>query len=142
MWVFNFDINIIMHHTIISYHIASHHTSFCISKKPWKRREIAPSKNICRITKECAIAQHIPSADILNYTRPTFVNSGVRKTLFVKHEKKGRCFFAKGSKMVRTQISCVIKRYITLMYIQVLGVCFVYMAATIHKHYMSQHTRI
>jgi hypothetical protein len=132
-----------MHHTIISYHIisyriASHHTSFCISKKPWIRREIAPSKNICRITKECAIARHIPSTDILNYTRPTFVNNGVRKILFAKHEKKGRCFFAKGSKTVRTQISCITKRYITLMYIQVLHVCFVHMAATIHNHYIFQ----
>jgi hypothetical protein len=30
--------------------------------------------------------------------KPTFVNSGIRKILFAKHEKKGRCFFAKGSK--------------------------------------------
>jgi hypothetical protein len=56
-------------------------------------------KNTCRITKECAIPQHIPPANISYYTKPTSVNSGIRKKiLFAKHEKKGRCFFAKGSK--------------------------------------------
>jgi hypothetical protein len=28
------------------------------------------------------------------------------------------------------------------MYVQILDVCFVHMAATIHKHYIFQHTRI
>jgi hypothetical protein len=69
--------------------------------------------------------QDVPSADILYYMKPTFVNSGIRKILFfAKHEKKGRCFFTKGSKTVRTKISCIAKRYITLMYIQILDVCF------------------
>jgi hypothetical protein len=70
--------------------------------------------------------------------KPTFVKSGVRKIFFAKHEKKGRCFFAKGSKMICTHISCITKIYITLMYIQVLYVCFVHMEATIHKHYIFQ----
>jgi hypothetical protein len=53
--------------------------------------------------KECDVARHMPSTDILYYTELTFVDSGIRKILFfAKHEKKGRCFFAKGSKMVRT----------------------------------------
>jgi hypothetical protein len=34
----------------------------------------------------------------------------------MKHEKKGRCFFDEGSKMVCTQISCIAKKYIILMY--------------------------
>jgi hypothetical protein len=34
------------------------------------------------------------------------------------------------------------KRYITLMYIQILDVCSLHMAAIIHKHYIFQHTRI
>jgi hypothetical protein len=39
----------------------------------------------------------------LNYTKLTIINSGIRKILFfVKHEKKGSCFFAKGLKMVCT----------------------------------------
>jgi hypothetical protein len=69
--------------------------------------------------------QDVPSADILNYIKLTFVNSGIRKIFFfAKHENKGRCFFDKGSKMVRAKISCIAKRYITLMYIQILDVCF------------------
>jgi hypothetical protein len=45
--------------------------------------------------KERAIAQHIPSADILYYTKLTFINNDIREILFfAKHEKKGRCFFA------------------------------------------------
>jgi hypothetical protein len=83
--------------------------------------------------------QGVPSADILYYMRLTFVNSGIRKIFFfVKHEKKGRCFFAKGSKMVRTKVSCIEKRYITLMYIQILDVCFLHKMTSIHKHYIFQ----
>jgi hypothetical protein len=53
--------------------------------------------------KECVVSQHMLSADILYYTKLAFVNSGIRKVLsFAKHEKKGRCFFAEGSKTVRT----------------------------------------
>jgi hypothetical protein len=49
--------------------------------------------------KRNVTAQDMPSTDILYYTKLTFVNSGIRKILFfAKHEKKGRCFFAKGSK--------------------------------------------
>jgi hypothetical protein len=89
------------HHFASYHHITSHsmhHTSFCITKKPRRRGEIAPSKILIESQKECVIAQHVPSVDILYYMRPTFVNNGIRKILFAKHEKKGRCFFAKGSK--------------------------------------------
>jgi hypothetical protein len=37
---------------------------------------------------------------------------------FAKHEKKGRCFFANSSKTVCTKVSCITKKYITLMHIQ------------------------
>jgi hypothetical protein len=44
--------------------------------------------------KECDVAQHMSSVEILYYTKLTFVNSGIGEILFfVKHEKKGRCFF-------------------------------------------------
>lgn len=70
-------------------------------------------------------AQDVPLADILYYMKLTFINSGIRKILFsAKHERRERVFFAKGSKTVRTKISCIAKRYITLMYIQILDVCF------------------
>jgi hypothetical protein len=34
----------------------------------------------------------------------------------MKHEKKGRCFFAEGSKTVCVQISRIVKKYITVIY--------------------------
>jgi hypothetical protein len=37
-------------------------------------------------------------------------------SFFTKHEKKGRCFFAEGSKTVRVQISRIVKKYITVIY--------------------------
>jgi hypothetical protein len=40
----------------------------------------------------------------------------------MKHEKKGRCFFAEGSKMVCMQISCITKKYITLKYTNIYNV--------------------
>jgi hypothetical protein len=47
--------------------------------------------------KRNVTAQDVPSTDILYYMKLTFVNSGIRKILFfANHEKKGRCFFAKG----------------------------------------------
>jgi hypothetical protein len=68
-----------------------------------KQRKVALPKKIDRIMKRNVIAQDVSSADILYYMKLTFVNSGIRKILFfAKHEKKGMCFFVKGSKMVRT----------------------------------------
>jgi hypothetical protein len=119
---FIFNINIISHHTIITYRIASHHTSSCISKRLWRKKGDCSFKNTCRIAKECDMPQHKFSADIIYYTKPTSVTTGIRKIFFVKHEKKGRCFFAEGSKMVCTQISCITKKYITLVYIQIFDV--------------------
>jgi hypothetical protein len=43
---------------------------------------------------------------------------------FMKREKKGRCFFACGSKMVRTKISRLTKKYITSLNIQIVDNCF------------------
>jgi hypothetical protein len=83
------------------------------------------------------MSQHIFSTDITYYTKSTFVTTGIRKILFAKHEKKGRCFFAEGLKMVCTQISCITKKYITLVYIQIFDVCLVHMTTTIYKHYIS-----
>jgi hypothetical protein len=93
--------------------------------------------------KECAVAQHIPSAYILYYTKLTFINSGIRKILFfAKHEKKGRYFLPKAEKTVRTKISCITKKYIILMYKQILDVYFLHKATTVHKHYIFKITKI
>jgi hypothetical protein len=61
-------------------------------------------------------AQSIPSADIILHTKEIFVDNDIIHKLwhrmgdlfFAKHEKKGRCFFTEGSKMVCTQISYII----------------------------------
>jgi hypothetical protein len=95
------------------------------------------------IMKRNVTTQDVPSADILYYMKLTIVNSGIRKILFfAKHEKKGRCFFAKGLKTVCTKVSCITKRYITLMYIQIFDVCFLHKMIAIHKHYIFKHTKI
>ena len=43
---------------------------------------------------------------------------------FLKHEKKGRCFFAIGSKTVCTKIPRITKKYITSTYMQIVYKCF------------------
>jgi hypothetical protein len=55
-------------------------------------------------------------------------NFVIKGFFFTKHEKKGRCFFVEGSKMVCAQISCIAKKYITLIYM--FDNCF------IHKCYI------
>jgi hypothetical protein len=75
--------------------------------------------------KQCAEAQSIPSADIMLPTKEFFADNDIIQQLwhrrgdffFAKHEKKGRCFFAEGSKMVCTQLSCITKKFITLIYL-------------------------
>jgi hypothetical protein len=40
------------------------------------------------------IAQDMPSADIFSHMKLIFVSGNIRRIFFfVKHEKKGRCFF-------------------------------------------------
>jgi hypothetical protein len=85
--------------------------------------------------KEHTIAQDMPSTDIFMHKRLIFVSNDIRRIFFfVKHEKKGRCFFANGSKMVRTKVSCITKKYITLTYIQKLDVWFLQKTKAIYKH--------
>jgi hypothetical protein len=48
-----------------------------------------------------------------------FAKEGGFLSFFMKREKKGRCFFAYGSKMVRTKISRLTKKYITSLNIQI-----------------------
>jgi hypothetical protein len=93
------------HHFASYHHIISHSIASYIilhQQKAVEKKGICSFENTYRIMKECVVAQHKPSTDILYYTKLTFINSGIRKILFAKHEKKGRCFFAKGSKTVRT----------------------------------------
>jgi hypothetical protein len=79
--------------------------------------------------EQCAEAQSTPSADIITHTKKNFVDKSIIQQLwhggsdsfFAKHEKKERCFFANDSKMVCTQFSCITKKYITLIYINIFG---------------------
>ena len=89
------------------------------------------------------IAQDMLSVDISLYTKIIFVSSDIKRIFFfAKHEKKGRCFFANGSKTVRTKVSCVTKKYITLIYIQKLDVWFSQKIKAIYKHYTLKNTKI
>jgi hypothetical protein len=60
----------------------------------------------------------------------------------VKHEKKGKCFFANSSKTVRTKVSCITKKYIIVKYIQKLNVRFLQKTKDIYKHYTFKNTKI
>jgi hypothetical protein len=89
------------------------------------------------------IAQDMPSADIFSYIKLIFVSSDIRRIFFfAKHEKKGRCVFANNSKMVRMKVSCITKKYITLIYIRKLDVWFSQKTKAIYKHYTLKNTKI
>jgi hypothetical protein len=89
------------------------------------------------------ITQDMPSVDIFSYIKLISVSSDTRRIFFfAKHEKKGKCFFANGSKMVRTKVSCITKKYITLIYIQKLDVWFSQKTKAIYKHYTLKNTKI
>jgi hypothetical protein len=77
--VCGFGITIILHHIIISFRITLHHTSYRINSKKTEYE-----------------------ANPRQYFRK-YVFIGLAKegaSFFTKHEKKGRCFFAEGSKTV------------------------------------------
>jgi hypothetical protein len=95
------DITIILHHNIISFRITLHHTSYRI--------------NDTKIEYEAKLRQALhQNENVLRKIQ--FYHTCHRRALFTKHEKKGRCFFTEGSKTVCVQISCIVKRYITIIY--------------------------
>jgi hypothetical protein len=88
------------------------------------------------------ITQDMPLTDIFSYMKLIFVSSDIRRIFFcAKHEKK-RCFFVNSSKIVRTKVSCITKKYITLIYIQKLDVWFSQKTKAIYKHYTLKNTKI
>jgi hypothetical protein len=50
-------------------------------------------------------------------------------------------FFRQQLKTVRTKVSCITKKYITLIYIQKLNDCFLQKTKAIHKHYTLKNTK-
>jgi hypothetical protein len=61
---------------------------------------------------------------------------------FATHEKKGRCFFAEGSKMVCIQLLCITKKYIALIYTQIFDVQLIYGYYIFQKITFPKYTRI
>jgi hypothetical protein len=53
-----------------------------------------------------------------------------REFFFMKREKMGRCFFACGSKTIRTKTSCSTKKYITSSNIYIVDNCFLHKRTT------------
>jgi hypothetical protein len=107
VWVCVFGILIILHHIIALFCITSHHTSYCI--------------NETRIEYEADLRQMLrQNENVLrhevSFEKYSFISFVTRRDLslrnmviflyeawiffFTKHEKKGMCFFAEGSKTV------------------------------------------
>jgi hypothetical protein len=89
------------------------------------------------------IAQDMPSTNIFSYMKLIFVSSDIRRIFFfAKHEKKEMCFFANKFKTLRMKVSCITKKYISLLYIQKLDVWFSQKTKDIYKHYTLKNTKI
>jgi hypothetical protein len=75
-----------LHHIIASFCITLHHTSYRINDK-----EFGYEANLRQyfVKQKCAEARS-----------KLWENNFIRHHSFTKHEKKGRCFFAEGSKIV------------------------------------------
>jgi hypothetical protein len=117
------------YHHIISHSIISY---IILHQQKAMEKENCSFENTCWIMKECVGTQNMPSADILLHKKGIFVsNRGKIRTIesterksffFVKHEKKGRYFFANSSKRVCMKVSCITKKYITSIYTHCLQV--------------------
>jgi hypothetical protein len=88
-----FDVIIILHHIIASFRTTLHHTSYCINGK--------------RIGHEVNFRQYFFNENVLrheaNFEKRNCIKLAIEgASFFTKLEKKGRCFFAEGSKMVCT----------------------------------------
>jgi hypothetical protein len=88
-------------HIIPSCHFAYHRIiqHFVSLKNHGETKKSCFFEKVGRIMKERIKAHDMPSIDIFSHTGLIFVSSDIRRIFFfMKHEKKGRCFFASGSK--------------------------------------------
>jgi hypothetical protein len=101
-------------HSITSY-IMSHQQQDCAEEKLLLSK-YAMNETVCWSTKYTFGNYNLTCQE--NFRQQQYYTTDVlyKGSFFTKHENKGRCFFAKGSKMVCTQISCIVKKYITLIY--------------------------
>jgi hypothetical protein len=129
------------HHFASYHHIISHSIiSYIIlhQQKAKEKKENCSFENNYRIMKECVVTQSMPSADIFLHKKGIFVSSITmqqsrqdthyridRKGIFffVKHEKKGMCFFASSSKWYVRKFHAS-QRNILHQYTQVVYKCF------------------
>jgi hypothetical protein len=74
--------------------------------------------------KVCAFSNGIHMQHPRRDSQSCFGKEGGFLSFFMKCEKKGRCFFACGSKTVRMKLSRLTKKYITSLNIQIVGICF------------------
>jgi hypothetical protein len=92
VWVCVFGILIILHYIITSFRITFHHTSYCVNDTKIEyeanlRQMLRQNENMLR-----------PEVSFGKYNFIRLVIEVI--SFFTKHEKKGRCFFAEGSKTV------------------------------------------
>jgi hypothetical protein len=113
-----------LHHAITSYcFMTSHHTPYCINKSSEKTR-IPPSasaKTHERVLKMhgpclrllpcevCASDNTIPMQRLHQESKHHTLALAKKGHFFLKREKKGRCFFAAGTKTVCTKLPRFIK---------------------------------
>jgi hypothetical protein len=90
-----FGIIIILHHFISSFRITLHHTSYCIDGT-----RIEYEANLRQMLRQNEnVLRH--EVSLRKYSLIRLVVQGI--SFFTKHEKKGRCFFAEGSKTICVQ---------------------------------------
>jgi hypothetical protein len=123
--------HIILHHDIASYIILH-------QQKQWKNgdfpfsfgKDLWKSIKDARFMLETTAMWSLCFRQYHSYAMSTpriqhhTVASAKKGDFFLKREKKGRCFFAAGSKMVCTKVPPFINKYITSIYIQIVYKCF------------------
>jgi hypothetical protein len=91
-WVCVFGILIILHHIIISFRITLHHTSYCIDGT-----KIEYEANLRQMLRQ---NENVLKHEV-SFGKYSFIRLAIEGiSFFTKHEKKGMCFFAEGSKTV------------------------------------------
>ena len=131
-----------LHHAITSYCImTSHHTSFCINKSSEQKKQwdflLQLRQRLMKehwrgmvhaydiiIIRSFRFRQCYFYATSIARIKYHTVASAKKGDFFLKREKKGRCFFAAGSKTVCTKVPRITKKYITSTYMQIVYKCF------------------
>jgi hypothetical protein len=90
-----------LHHIIASFHIALHHTSYRINSRLSTKQifgNILMSEKCAEARSELLANTILSGKSVDNSITQQICQKGA--SFFTKHEKKGRCFSAEGSKTV------------------------------------------